>query len=95
MKDRKFWEGHKERALGSIQKFSNKIDALTRILGILSTNRREIYRNRVEEHRMRSRLGYYLRKKRYWQGRVAYYDERVKALESRTRYARIIKSPVI
>lgn len=94
MKDRKFWEEHMCDACAWVQTLEIKIQNLSkRILRVGGF--RGPYRDFVVERRMRSRLEHLRVERLYWIGRVSFYDERVRALEQRTRYQRILRSPVI
>jgi len=94
MKDRKFWEEHKREACDWIQALEITIQDLSKRV-LLRTGFRRAYRDFEAERRMRSRLEHLRVERLYWIGRVGYYDERVQALEQRTRYQRILRSPVI
>jgi hypothetical protein len=61
----------------------------------LKTGVRKGYQDRRGIAQLRSRLAHLVRGSLYQRGRMVYYDERIIALENRSRFDRILRSPVI
>lgn len=50
---------------------------------------------RYKLHQMESRLAKMKRRAEYYVGRLDYYNQRIEALRSRTRFDKMLRSPVI
>lgn len=93
MKDRKFWED-------LINVAQSKCGSLEpRIRGLNSDKKRRIrfrssQENRSRVQKLESRIAYLIRLKAYWDARIDFYQGRIRALQ-RTRYQRILRTPVI
>lgn len=94
MKDRKFWEGRAVRTQNIVRVLECLMESVETELSI-RTKLLPPYRNKSKEVKLNSRLGYLRRKKKALLARIGFYQGRVLALEKRTRYQRILRSPVI
>lgn len=91
MKDRNFWEGRIDRANALIQGCNV---CMARFKNTLKKASRKKSRNRLDEHQIESSIAALKRRELFWMKRIEYYKGRIKALQ-RTRYQRILRTPVI
>lgn len=96
MKDRKFWEDLIHIAQDRWKSLESRIQKLHQHRVKESTAEyRRPYRDRALVQRLESRIAYLSRLKTELVGKITFYQGRIKVLEQRTRYQRILRSPVI
>jgi hypothetical protein len=94
MKSREFWVDKFNQASILSRELDRRADKLTQEI-ILKTSIRKGYQDRRKLDQLRSKLAHLVRGSLYQRGRMVYYEERVVALENRSRFDRILRSPVI
>lgn len=93
MKDRKFWEDLIHCAQDRRKDMELCIQIHQRRVKKSKKTPRLYSRRDVQE--LESKLAYFSRKKAFWEKKISFYQSRIKVLEQRTRYQRILRTPVI
>jgi hypothetical protein len=94
MKSREFWIEKQNLAIQLYNRGIRKAEVLSEEI-TLGTRLQKTFYERQGLDQKRAKLAALLRGQAYLEARVKYYEERVVALENRSRFDRILRSPVI
>ena len=95
LKDRRFWEALITVAQGHWKDLESRIQKLDAHREKEAAGYRRPYQNRPLVQRLESKIAYLSRTKATWAKKIAFYQSRILFLEKRTRYVRMMRSPII